>query len=846
MPFSRQFLPISAAAVMLAVIGCTPSADKCIPFIDLQPAPNKAGVLTLPANSSVELTATVAVGAKCPAVSPTAYDYLWYYDDDGDLVLSDAELSNPVTASTYRLFACPSDVGRHLLRVEAIPVAAETPTPIVGEFNVDIVNAPPQTKPACVQTAIQTVQNMQEVNAETVGPLEEALGCLDPYLDTVNICDVQASYAAGLAKFGVFNAKTPGWFRDRNDLSEQDVVDIFDTYVMPMLNRFELVKREADESFSFYVDGQFNVFAFEDQPDLEGDQTQFIVLQGDHDYTDVWAISVANNITRVIFNMMLAYEGLLRWLLDYPALGEVQDFSDFRQLFLDKIIDDPTFLTLTEDGPARLLSAQRGLIDFFNDLEVAVNLVIRETDNQYDDLLRYWDCGTDRICDCTKMKSLNGSFDVPVNNFLACPNDQSLYEGPDADGTEGNGKYDKGELIGTDRLGNKTQFETIDLPSNVDEFTEQLRLLRDNVRGPDALDLDKLAGGGGIPVTVFLSSTLGLPVPEIRLSEWFVTPANPRDLVPLYSKSKRDFVFDIEGEPFEDVGYDGIPNELETIKHWPNPRGLPIGTPYDRLTNPDPHFDDLDPFCNPICNSNDGIDNDGDGLVDNADVWIVSGVDIDTDLGVENNLTFDWIDFNGNFTHDPGEPSEPFEDIGVLNYRGELVGAGNGVWNFADRAHTFPKGDDIGPFGDIDQIDPPNGTRGYVTTDKRGNPIPVPDDQSIRNAFSDIPPGSLADYDGLYDSFYFFFPEPTFSGVLKFPEDIPGLDNTSLTENAKLMRFFSKILEIAATIQGVGGKRVGDEADVPPREAYGHVCSNEAACIESLCTWVPTHNLCTE
>lgn len=839
---SIRFTLLSALGGIL-LLACNSSGEKCTPQVQIQPAPN-GDTLVLQANSAQVLTASVGYPDKCDQQATDTYEFTWTYDDDGDLILSEAELADAVAGNSYPFFACPGDAGLHLMQISAKPVTSASSQTLSAEFKINIVNAGSIQKPACVDGAISTVKNMQEINADTAAPLRDALDCLEPYLDEINICDVQASYAAGLAGFGAFFAKVPGLIENRNSLSRQDIVDVYNNDVEPILRRFDVVKIEANDDFSFYVDGQFKVLALEDQPSLAGDQTQIFVLQGEHDHADIWAISVSANFARAAFQMLLAYNGLIEWILSLPDPGEFQDFSSIRKLFLTQVIESSTFLTLANDGQERLLSAQQGFVNAFTDLDIAVNELIKETDSQHDDILRYWDCGSDGFCDCNRLDVVNG-IEVASNNTYSCPNAQNVYEGPDEDGTEANGKYDPGEPVGTDRLGNASSFDTVDIPSNVKEFSAQIKLLRDNIRGPDAFDLDEIFDG--FPVTVFLASTLGLPIPEIRLSEWFATPAHPRELLPFYSIGKIEFLFDSEGEPYEDVGYDGVANAQERITHPTNPLGLGIGEPYDALTNTDPHFDDLDPFCNPVCNDNDAIDNDGDGMIDSNDVWQTGGgvgIDINTDLGVENNLTFDWIDLNDNFTHDADEPSEPFSDIGVTRYDGESIGADNGVWNFADQGHTFPKGADIGPFSDIDQIDPANGSDGYLTEDSNGNPIPVPDDQSIRNALGGTQPaGRLTNYDGLYDSFYFFFADPTFSDVFVLPEEIPSVDQQKLlTENAKLMRFFSKLLEVAS-ITG-GGERSGDSADVPPREAYGHLCSDQEACLESLCRWQPAHSLC--
>lgn len=810
----------------LAVIGgllaaCGPQhqeAKPCRDTILLEPAAGKDGVLLVPVNRATPVRATISLckGTVDPA---DGWTMQWFYDTDGDEKLSDAELATPVAQTPeYTLIACYTEAGKQRpLRV----IAATTPKPDETEprepIQLDVIvrvsdDAEAAERPACYQSSLDAIRTAGNVNAETIAPIQQAADCLDGYLET-NICDFQASYAVGLARFAEFMARFPARFEDRNNMTVADVEQLYQDEVLPIISRFVVVAQKAPRDFVFTVDGTFNLRAFEDLPYLPGSEEVNILLGGTHDMGEVYGIAAAAAGIRGGVEMVLAYNGIARFGLDIPRLDQI-DFRWFRLKGIERMIEDPTFLMIDEEstpsGYDRLLYARGAFMDAIGYLQQAVRHVRLETSPQRDHLLRYWDCGSDGICNCNDTSEI----------YLGiCPNRADAWQGLDEDGTEGNGRYDKGEPVGTNRFG-FPEFTTIDLPSDLDEFLRQTTMLRDNIRGPDALDLDKLAGG--LPVRTLMRS-IDLPYPEIRLSQWFLDPAHPRHIAPLYSISEKDVIFVTEGEPFDDVGYDGLANKDERIVHFPNPLGLPLGTPWDPMTNPDPHFDDFDPICNPVCNANDGIDNDGDGLIDDDDRFIVNGgnFDVALDLGVEGNLVFDFVDFNDNFRHDVGEPSEPFRDIGVLDHRGQTVGAGNGRWDFADRAHPWPTGADIGPFGDLARTDPANGTSR---------------DAQVRALVSDmagtssLTPEQLQtlSYAGLYDPYYFFYPDATFSGVLVFPDEVVGIDGGTLTDNAKFQRFVNKLLELGAIVRI--GVRAGDDRPAAPREGFGHPCADEAAC----------------
>lgn len=794
--------------------------EACVPGIRVSPDPGDRALVSVPANSSTRFEARIDL---CEKGDPAGYTLEWYYDTDGDGKLSDAELAAPVAQTPeFDLIACWTDAGDHPMRILARPIEGED-----DGYQIDLTVRVLETegaveRPACYQAALDTIRNAFEIDASNITPLIEAADCLDGYLE-VNICDFQASYASGLARFAQFMSRVPERFENRADMTPLDILAFYEGEVIPIAQRFLVVAQKAPTDFRFEVPGRFELTIFEDLPYLPGSQEMRMLLGGTHDMGEVYGIAAAASGIRGGVEMLLAYDGIIQFGLDIPQLDQV-NFDWFRNELIKRLIQDPGFARLVEDaeveGTQRLLFARGAFMDAINYLQRAVRHVrtevtpaddIRPGGGQTNHLLRYWDCGEDGLCDCTNQYDL----------YLGlCPNNPNDYDGPQPG--ERDGRYTPGEPVGTNRIG-FPDYTTIALPSNLDEFLRQLDMLRDNIRGPDALDLDAFTGA---PVRFSLRA-VDIPYPEIRLSQWFLSPAHPRDLAPLYSKSSMDVIFVTEGEPFEDVGYDGLPSEQEVTVHPDNPLGHPLGTPYHPLNNPDPAFDNLNPFCNPHCNFNDGIDNDGDGLADDDDRMVAGGFSVPLDLGVEGNLVFDFVDFNDNFRHDPGEPSEPFQDVGVIDHRGNRIGAGNNRWDFADRAHEWPTGDDIGPFGDIVQVDPANGTQ-------RDALIRV----SIGDLFgTQLTPEQTAtlNYAGLYDPYYFFYPDATFSGVIRFPESVVSIDGRELTDNAKLQRFINKALELGAVVRI--GTRPGDGRPAAPREGFGHPCSERSACEQSLSYW---------
>ncbi len=654
-------------------------------------------------------------------------------------------------------------------------------------------------RPSCYEKSISDVQNLTSADTEEgQQQLKDAATCLDTYLADY-ACDFEAAYATALAKSALFGESLFPRYMDRLNFSQEDVQAIVEDEIEPIRRNFLVITEKAPDDFAFFVQGLFEVFVMKDAPDLEGDDTIRMYANGSHDKGEARMILTMLNALDGFLSIMLANEGAIEFGLHTPP-GE--NSTTIQNRLITNLEADPEFFTFADavddagaevadaEGKRLMKLAQNHFIQAIENAVLVFDRVRSETHDQANDLIRYWDCGLDAVCParCSYMPqgqyinpSLKGdTAEYNETFFQSCEEAGGSYEDRNLNGKcdekwtradlgECNQAFDDGEIIGTTRIAWGQSAPKRQAPqTDVKVIQKVLRILQDNLRGPDALPLDKIGEEAGLAPR-FISSgmlALGIPYPEVRLSEFFVTPNSFRQLVPLYSKAEKMFILSLENEPFDDFGYDWLADKDEP--HYG--KATNPDNPSDTTWNPlDPAFDNLDPFCNPICNENDGRDNDGDGLVD----WNDRKYGITKDLGVEGNFVFDFIDAQPhNGVHDPGEKSEWFKDVGTVNASGRTIGAGDKKWNKADRAHQWPTGADVGPVSDLArEDDPPNG------------------------ALTELP-------DGLYDPYYFMFQDPTFSGLVHFivdpnrpTVDLTNSNGVSLPNNARLHRFESKVLD---------------------------------------------------
>jgi hypothetical protein len=717
-------------------------------------------------------------------------------------------------APAFTFYGCSKRVGANEIK---LTVTSKSGQVAIAKWAVN-VNQTQTKRPDCVDKSIKIVKNTDQVHEGKVGfedaasketerQYGEALACLDPYLAD-NLCDVDAAYASGLAKLGLELAKLNSYYQTLNTFNSQKLVGIVDNELIPILDRYRVVESEAPAKWSFRV-RSMTISVLKDDPVTPPpkDEAISVSLSGIHDLGEVKMITCAAEMLSGFLNIGLAYNKLVEYIASLPFnfyKPPPKYLKDYVRVLIDLLESDPEALKLSgpggKDGREYLLKAQSyilaGIYHYHNpkpgkcDTEPetcgAADLMLARTYNpadgpQPENILRFWDCGADGICppeqaaqcprhfcedkaECPTGYSadpfscvVNGDppepFDDKDNSGKYDNNEpywdvngntkwNDSWKAVGADKGEHNGKFDVGEPFGTEcvRLfGDTPRFQ---IPASK-RVLEGIILLADNIKGPNALSFDAIIGMQSGTVKAFLDA-YGIPYPEIRISEFFVNPSNIRDMLPIYSRFKRDFVIQSDEEIFSDVGYDMVPDESE------------VG--YDINSNPDPNHDDFDPRFN----DSDGYDNDNNGLVDWHDVILISTDSIQVDFGVEGNFLFDFKDLNDSGEHDPGEPSEPFDDTGIP-CKGRMVGAGNGSHDRFDCEHVPPTGADIGGVFPL-SIDPSNSTDKDTAT-------------------------------GCIDIMYLFLQDPSFSGIVQFPDEYTNREGLTISKNGTLLRLFSKILE---------------------------------------------------
>jgi len=629
--------------------------------------------------------------------------------------------------------------------------------------------------------------------------------CLRRSLEA-NVCSLEGNYAQVLVEMALalrsVQVELQGSGGTGLSLNADIVKGLLDDTIIPLRDHLAYVKEFAPASFNFFVENNFLVHLQDDDPNTVDNESITLNLFGNHDLSEVNFFLGAVEMIEGGISVSLSFNGLVSGQLDTFTVGTNTIFggrdlmAGATQELIQNLIDNPDYLTLSgpggEEGKTRLLQAQAAIVAGMRSIKDGYAHVVDEKSSQSWHLFRYWDCGKDSVCPPKLSKFPQGDPYEPFEDCGGdgiCPGD-GRYTAPDSDGTEGNGKYDDGEpyqdlnlnggwndsytKLGPDANGTEgnnrydagepfgtemvLEMGQLSASSNPSLIMNTIDVISKNIEGPDPLLFSSLIPGGGMSETQIKAFLIGFGIayPEIRLSQFFESPTPLRRMVPWYDKDALDFIDDSECEPFSDWGYDWTPDAQESN--------------YDADKNPDPNNDDF----NPLTNRDDRIDNDRDGKIDES-----SSFGMPADFGPEGNFVFDWIDDNGNRRHDAGETSEKFDDVGVGP---DHLGAGNGAWDCFDREHPYPTGSQVGGEPTELTLDPLNTTS-----------------QDALQVGGDTDTSSTLAYmrDSCIDIFYLFFPDPTFSGVLIFPDAISNKDGVALTKNAKLFRFFSKAIETA-------------------------------------------------
>ena len=635
----------------------------------------------------------------------------------------------------------------------------------------------------------------------------DSVSILEKYVREENACDVEAVYALTLGKVTVIlselNNLIYGLFLGK--LTVNDIKLIIDGFGKPSKEILESVVNAniITPDFSFRVN-RLAVYVIRDFDQTEISEKLYVDLTGEHDATDLYFLTALVNFVVGFFDIIFAYNSAIDLILRLPqevvnraSSENISLLKAILDIFIEELSKNPGFLGLSVDAPVRLKDAQSEFYNGLVNIQRMFDSLKNETDDQSDDIIRYWDCGKDNVCpgdlkeDFADINS-NGKYDDGEPYYDANGNGvwNDAWQGPDEG--EGDRRYTIGEMIGTDKIqttgspeGIRLVFSSSTIGNTVYNVIFNVKifnLIADNIKGPGTFDFGKILNSTNENLRN-LACSAGIPFPEVRLWEFFVSPTALRDMLPLWDVNTKSIIIQRDTEPFKDAGYD-------KKFSWEYPDFHP-------LLNSDPDKDDT----NPSSNESDGIDNDDDGKCANQEAFrawkdyyengltptsprdcknfVNSTVD-NNDFGTEGNFLFDWRDRNSNKVPDIGDYTEWWDDnFGILNGKSGTKCSevcGNNKFDVADVDHWWPDGrvdprNSIGPGGMICATGPYGGD---------GN-------------------------NEVIDILYFLFQDPTFSGVLRFYKGESGVitnkDGKVLTDNAILHRAIWKVLATFGIIE---------------------------------------------
>lgn len=629
----------------------------------------------------------------------------------------------------------------------------------------------------------------KERDKEIVRKLSEAVDSLQKYINTENSCDVDSIYALTLAKIVLILSEIQNIVVEyfSGTLKKEEIVFLIDKVIKPSKTDLESVINSGSipSNFSFKV-RNLQIYVIRDFPQTQANEKLYLNLSGEHDLTDFYFLSSFIGFIVGGFEVVLAYNLAMEFVLDLPpkVTRKIEQGISLLRIvveeFVEYLVSNPAFLGLAVDAHTRLKEAQATFYNSFRNLQRMVDSLANETDDQTDDIIRYWDCGKDRVCPNSEgdpYADINGNRQRDDEEPYLDLN-KSGHWNPAwsrADQGENNKKYDIGELIGTEKLktsGNEDGIflslsgQTGDIAYKAIFQNKAFDVIAQNILG-GILDIGRIIGQSNENLKDLMCS-LGISFPEIRLWEFFITPTSLRDILPRWDADEKTIIIQRDTEGFSDTG-------LDRKFSWNYQY-------YHPLSNPDPEVDDGGPG-----NESDGVDTDDDGRCANKEgytAWrrkergeqprserdcinfIGSGID-GNDLGTEGNLLFDWKDKNNNKVPDLGDVTEEWNDEGgILNGRGENCGdvvvKRNNKYDVCDSQHFWPDG----------RSDPKNtiGAGGMIC---RGGAYKGDDKEVI-------------------DLVYLLFPDPTFSGVLRLYKGEGGVvknkEGEALNENALLHR----------------------------------------------------------
>lgn len=675
-----------------------------------------------------------------------------------------------------------------------------------------------------VEEAINSLKEDTFILGYDTGPTEKGLekillsgGVLEDWTLNRNVCDYEAVYALSLLKLAAALTELQQLIDRLALITPEDIKALVDNLLLPAAHALKIVASAGvPDDFSFRVKNM-KIKVLKDIPDTAKIQERLDVdLTGEHDTTDFYFLLSGALMLSGIFDILFSYNGAIDFLVKLPQRvfskqdSKISATRIFEDIFIEDLAKNPAFLDLSQEAPKRLKSAQNNIYLALRYLQEGMNRLVRETDNQSDDIVRYWDCGKDNVCPGDTAEPFadvneNGIYDkdpngdgkeddrepyIDVNEngswnkdhcFDSNKNRVKNQNCEEPDEGEGDYKYTIGEAIGTEAL-KTTRFSRIYVPVDTQTYrvifeAKLFDVLADNIIG-GILDLGKISGvlfgTSDMESLKKLACSVGIPFPEIRLWEFFISPTSMREMLPEWNPSTRRIIIQRDSEPFEDTGFDGRYSYQYESFH--------------PFKNPDPDMDDFDP----MNNGRDGVDTDSDGKCSDRELveasrrkngdealsdrdcinYLKSPVD-KSDWGLEGNFLFNYIDKNGNRVPDKGDLAEPWNDeYGILNGRSKTLCSkvcGNNKFDEFDVEHVWPDG----------RVDPRNGVgRGGMICDG--------------TIYGGDPNGEMI------DKIYLLWRDPTFSGVLKFyPSYIVNPEGENLNANGVFNRFLWKLYEFA-------------------------------------------------
>lgn len=204
------------------------------------------------------------------------------------------------------------------------------------------------------------------------------------------------------------------------------LVTLFGNMMKPTSDNFMLALR-YNPDVSLYVHNAV-IRLSTDNPMTPANESIALDLSGEWDAGEVGGVGGALDIFVGALKLVASYDGMLQGIIN-PAFNPTCNVSpgspEWESVF------GPYGTLSANGGMERMLAAKQAFNEGFQMLGYGFDYIRWETDDQSDDIIRYWDCGTDNLC----------------------PGDTG-YTAPDADGAENNGKFDIGETWGMAQIGN--------------------------------------------------------------------------------------------------------------------------------------------------------------------------------------------------------------------------------------------------------------------------------------------------------------------------------------------------------------------------------------------------------